>query len=116
MRIVAKSLQMKWIIVPLGIQTIAGITLTFRSVSLSTWEPNEGIQNRSDWLSTVTGVVFLASAGLGWYVYAQNMVSCWGLTGLRLLKTCVDGIALVLLYFVFFRAKPDALIEPSEEQ
>jgi hypothetical protein len=107
---------MKWLIVPLAIQTIAGIALAFRSISLNVWESNEGIDNRGDWLSFVTGVVFLTSAGLGWYGYSQNEVWCWGLTGFRLLKSCLDAIGLMLLYFVFFRAKPTVSTETPEEQ
>ncbi len=96
---------MKWLIIPLATQTIAGIALAFRSVSLNAWESNEGIHDRGDWLSLVTGTVFLTSAGLGWYGYSQNVAWCWGFTGLPLVKTCVDAIGLVLLCFVFFRAQ-----------
>jgi hypothetical protein len=104
---------MKWLIVPLAIQTIAGIALAFRSVSEYTWESNAGINDRDDRLSLVTGIVFLTSAGLGWYGYSQNVAWCWGFAGFRLVKSCLDAIGLVLLYFVFFRAK---LTASAEEQ
>jgi hypothetical protein len=106
---------MKWLIVPLTIQTLAGIALAFRSVSLNMWEANDGINDRSDWLSLVTGVVFLTGAGLGWYGYSQGVVWCWGLSGFRLLKSGVDATGLVLLWFVLFRAKPSAT-EAQEER
>jgi hypothetical protein len=106
---------MKWLIVPLTIQTLAGIALAFRSVSLNMWEANDGINDRSDWLSLVTGSVFLTGAGLGWYGYSQGVVWCWGLSGLRLLKSGVDVTGLVLLWFVFFRPKPSAT-EAQEER
>jgi hypothetical protein len=114
--IVEESSQMKWLVFPLAIQSIAGIALAFRSISLNAWESNEGIQSRDDRLSLSTGVVFLASAGLGWYGYSQNMVWCWGFTGLRLLKSCIDLIGLVLLYFIFFRAESTAPTGTPEEQ
>ena len=107
---------MKWLIVPLAIQTIGGIALAFRSVSLNTWEPNEGMNDRDDRLSLVTGIVFLASAGLGWYGYSQHGGWCWGFTGLRLVKSCVDPVGLVLIYFVFFRTKSSAPKEAMGEQ
>jgi hypothetical protein len=115
MQIVAESWQMKWLIVPLAIQTIAGIALAFRSVSLNTWESDEGIHNPGDRLSLVTGIVFLSGAGLGWYGYSQTQAWCWGFTGLRLVKTCVDAIGLVLLYFVFFRTESTTPPEAQEE-
>ena len=110
--IMAESWQMKWLVIPLAIQTLAGIALAFRSVSLNTWESSEGIHDRDDWLSLATGIVFLTGAGLGWYGYSQKMAWCWGFTGLRLLKTCMDAIGLVLLYFVF-RAQSTA---PTREK
>jgi len=67
---------MKWLIVPLAIETLAGIVLAFRSVSLNLWEENEGVNNRSDWLALATGIVFLTGAGLGWYGYSQGVVWC----------------------------------------
>ena len=106
---------MKWMIVPLAIQTLGGIALAFRSVSLNAWEPNEGIHERDERLSLVTGIVFLASAGLGWYGYSQNGAWCWGFTGLRLLKLCIDAVGLVLLYFIFFHLKPVAPETPEEQ-
>jgi len=109
---VAKSWQMKLLILLLAIQTIAGIALAFRSVSLNSWEPNDGIHDRDERPSLVTGIVFLTSAGVGWYGYSQNAAWCWGFSGLRLVKSCVDAIGLVLLYFVFFGAKPTA---PEEQ-
>jgi hypothetical protein len=111
---VGESSQMKLLIVLLAIQTIAGFALAFRSISFNMWESNEGIHSRDDRMSLVTGIVFLASAGLGWYGYLHNVVWCWGFSGLRLLKTCVDAIGLVLLYFIFFRAKSIASTETSE--
>ena len=107
---------MKWLIVPLAIQTIGGIALAFRSVSLNTWESDEGIHNSGDRLSLVTGIVFLSGAGLGWYGYSLTQAWCWGFTGFRLVKTCVDAIGLVLLYFVFFRTKSSAPKEAMGEQ
>jgi hypothetical protein len=100
--------------IPLAVQTIVAFALTFRSISFNMWETNEGIHNREDWLSLVTGGVFLTGAGLGWYGYSQHEVWCWGFSGLRLLKTCVDALGLVLLYIFFFRAKSIAPTETSE--
>jgi len=107
---------MKLLIVPLAIQTIAGMALAFRSISFNMWESNEGIHSRGDWFSLLTGIVFLSSAGLGWYGYSQGAAWCWGLSGLRLIKSCVDAVGLVLLLFVFFRAKWIAQSETTEEQ
>ena len=107
---------MKLLIVLLAIQTIAGMALAFRSISFNMWESNEGIHSRGDWFSLLTGIVFLSSAGLGWYGYSQGVAWCWGLSGLRLIKTCVDAIGLVLLFFVFIRAKWIAQTETPEEQ
>jgi hypothetical protein len=107
---------MKWLIVPLAIQTIAGIALAFRSVSLNTWESDEGIHNSGDRLSLVTGIVFLSGAGLGWYGYSLTQAWCWGFTGFRLVKTCVDAIGLVLLYFVFFRAESTGDVKTRREE
>ena len=45
--------------------------------------------------------------GLGWYSYSLNVVLCWGFTGFRLLKMCLDVTGLVLLYFVLFSRKVD---------
>jgi len=106
---------MKRLIVPLTIQTLAGMALAFRSVSFNMWEANDGIHDRSDWLSLVTGMVFLIGAGLGWYGYSQGMAWCWGLSGFRLLKSGVDATGLVLLWVVLFRAKPSAT-EAQEER
>lgn len=81
------------------------------------WESNEGIHDRNDWLSLGVGIVYLTSAGLGWYGYSQHMAVCWGLSGLRLCKVCLDVVGLVLLYFVFFPAKATpAPTELSGEQ
>lgn len=113
---VGESSQMKLIIVLLAIQTSAGIALAFRSISLNMWESNEGIHSREDWLSLGTGAVYLMSAGLGWYGYSQHMPYwCWGLSGLRLFKLCLDLIGLVLLYFVLFHAKSTIPTEMSDE-
>jgi hypothetical protein len=109
-------MQMKLLMILLAIQTMGGIALAFRSISLNAWESNEGIQNREDRLSLVTGVVFLTGAGLGWYGYSQNVLWCWGFAGLRLLKLCIDAIGLVLLCFIFFRAKSSDALETTEEQ
>ena len=106
---------MKWLIFPLAIQTMAGIALTFRHLSLNAWESNENAIRPFDWLSLVTGVIFLMSAGLGWRAYLLNEVSCWGFSGIRLLKLCLDVLGLVLLYFVLFRSKPTISSETSEE-
>lgn len=92
----------QWLVLPLGVQTIAGLTLAFRGVSLNAWEPNQGIHSFNDRLAVITGVVFLSGAGLGWYLLLHNRVLCWGFGGLPLLKQCLDIIALVLLYFVWF--------------
>jgi hypothetical protein len=105
---------MKWLIIPLAIQTIAGIALAFRPMSLNMWESSEGVRRPGDWLSLGTGIIFLTSAGLGWYSYSLNVVLCWGFTGFRLLKMCLDVTGLVLLYFVLFRAKSTAPAETPE--
>src|SRR5580704_8843271 len=88
---------MRWLIFPLTIRTMTGIALTFRPLSLNKWEPNEGVRRSGDWLALVTGIIFLSSAGLSWYGYTHNRSWwCWGLTGLPLLKFCLDVIGLVL--------------------
>lgn len=105
---------MKWLIFPLVIQTMAGIALASRALSFNMWEPNEGVRKSGGWLSIVTGVVLLASAGLGWYKYEHGLNSCWGFSGLGLLKLCLDAVSLVLLYFVLFRKKSAPPSEPIE--
>jgi hypothetical protein len=106
---------MSWLIVPLAIQTMAGVALTFRTVSLNKWDEGEGIHSSADWLTLGTGIIFLLSAGLGWYTYAHSGILCWGLTGPRLLKFCLDVAGLVLLYFIWFRMKPTSPTETMEE-
>jgi hypothetical protein len=114
--IVGELSQMRWLIFPLATQTLVGIALTFRHMSLNSWEPDDGIRRSADWLSLGTGVIFLTSAGLGWYSYSRNEPSCWGFTGTRLLKLCLDMTGLVLFYFVLFRAKSTVSPETPEEQ
>jgi hypothetical protein len=108
--------QMKLVIILLAMQTIVAFALTFRSISFNVWELNEGIHNREDWLSLVTGGVFLTGAGLGWYGCLQHVGWCWGFTGLRLLKLCVDAIGFVLLYFLYVHLKSTTSADSSEEQ
>jgi len=105
---------MSWLIVPLAIQTMAGVALTFRSLSLNKWEEGEGVNSSADWLTIGTGVLFLSSAGLGWYCYAHGWVLCWGFKGPPLFKLCLDVAALVLLYFILFRVKPTPPTETVE--
>src|SRR5579872_3375477 len=107
---------MKLVVILLAMQTIVAFALTFRSISFNVWESNEGIRNREDWLSLVTGGVFLTGAGLGWYGCLQHVGGCWGFTGLRLLKLCVDAIGFVLLYFLYIHLKSTTSAESSEEQ
>src|ERR1700739_123839 len=97
---------MGWLIFPLAIQTMAGIALAFPPLSLNMWESSEGVHKAGDWLALGTGIIFLSSAGLSWYGYVHNRAWwCWGLSGLPLLKFCLDVIGLVLLFFVLFRMK-----------
>ena len=106
---------MRWLIVPLTLQTMAGIALTFRPLSFNMWESNEGIRSSGDWIALLTGIIFLSSAGWSWYAYAHHRIWCWGFSGLPLLKFCLDVIGLVLLYFVLFRMKSTSPIETTEE-
>jgi hypothetical protein len=107
---------MSRLIVPLAIQTMAGVALTFRTGSLNTWEEGEGVHSSTDWLTLGTGIIFLLSAGLGWYVYAHSRILCWGFSGPPLLKLCLDVTGLVLLYFIWFRMKPTSPTETMEEE
>jgi hypothetical protein len=102
---------MSWLIIPLTVQTTAGFLLTFRSFSLNMWEPNEDAHGSIDWLSTGTGLIFMLSAGYGWYRWQHDRAVCWGFSGLPLLKFCLDLIGLVLLYFVLFRPKAPVSVE-----
>jgi hypothetical protein len=95
---------MSWLIIPLAIQTMAGVALTFRNLSFNVWEESDGVHGSADRLALGTGIVFLSSAGLGWYAYMHGGIYCWGFTGLPLLKLSLDVIGVVLLYFVFFGA------------
>jgi hypothetical protein len=104
---------MRWLIFPLAIQTIVGVALTFRHMSLNAWESSEGIRRPADWLSLATGAIFLTSAGFGWYTYSRNQLSCWGFSGIPLVKLCMDVTGLLLLYLVLFRTKSNGI---SEEQ
>lgn len=106
---------MRWLIVPFTIQTVAGIALTFRPLSLNMWESNEGIRSSGDWLALLTGIIFLSSAGLSGYAYVHHRILCWGLSGLPLLIFCLDVIGLALLYFVLFRLKSTSSTEATEE-
>jgi hypothetical protein len=107
---------MKVVMILLAMQTIVAFALTFRSLSFNVWESSEGIHTREDWLSLATGGVFLAGAGLGWYGYSQHMPYwCWGLSGFRLCKLCLDLIGLVLLYFIFSQAKSTTCAEKPDE-
>jgi|HubBroStandDraft_2_1064218.scaffolds.fasta_scaffold763112_2 hypothetical protein len=99
------SWPMSFLMVALSVQTIAGFVLTSRSFSLNMWEPSDGIHRSSDWLALGTGLIFLLSAGYGWYRWIHNYTACWGFSGLPLVKLCLDQIGLVLLYFVFFKTK-----------
>ena len=81
--------------------------LTFHTLSLNIWEPNDRFATRHDWIATATGILLLLSAGARWYGYQHNIIWCWvyGLTGFTLFGWSLDAVLLVLLYFVFFRAK-----------
>lgn len=105
---------MLWVIFTLSIQTLAGLMLASRPLSLNVWEPNQGMHGFRDWLAIVTGVVFLLGAGLGWYGYAHNRI-CWGHTGLPAVKLSVDMIAVVLLYFVYFGRRSTSSSGPTDE-
>jgi len=106
---------MRIVIVSLVIQTMAGIALVFRPLSLNDWEPNEGINRPGDWLALVTGIIFLSSAGIGWYAYAHNQIGRWGFSRFPLLRFCLDVIGLVLLYFILFRMKSSPSNETTEK-
>jgi hypothetical protein len=105
-----------WLVLFLVIQAIAGAALAFHPLSLSMWEPNEGVHDYRDWLSVGTGALFLLNAGLSWYGYTHNLIWCWvyGVTGFQLLKWSLDTFALLLLYFVFFQTKPVVIEQPTQ--
>lgn len=94
---------------------MAGFALTFRPLSFNKWEASEGIHGFADWLTFGAGLIFLSSAGLGWYLYAHYRLACWGLTGLPLLKLCLDMLGIVLLWFTWFRVKATVSTETTEE-
>ena len=89
------------------VQIMTGCMLTFHTLSLNIWEPNDVFQSPRDWIATATGVLILLTAGLSWYGYQHYMIWCWiyGFTGFTLFKWFLDAVALILLYFVFFPRK-----------
>jgi hypothetical protein len=105
---------MSWLIIPLAIQTMFGVALTFRNVSLNKWEEGESIHRHGDWLALGTGIIFVSSASWSWYAFVHDRIWCWGSSGLPLLKCCLDVIGL-LLYFILFRMKSSSSSETTEE-